>query len=147
MNEVYLTGKVVQIYPMKQSENGYDYVTFLLKTAKFYKMGRYCDDDEAKYIKVPIIAWRKLAQRVSKDLKPGKIIFVRAHVAVFETKNEKGASYLNPKITLDGYTPNYDLKMAEFGKSNEEIRHECLALMFDENDENGQPPKGGKKDE
>lgn len=130
MNEVNLVGKVEKVYPAKVSKNGYKSVTFTLKTAKIYHMGESdYEKDNVAIATIPIVAWRMIAERVEKDLTPGKVIFARCHVAVFESSNDKGAKYLNPKIILDGYTPNYESKMYKYGKTDEEVRHECFAIL------------------
>ena len=129
MNELNLVGKVEKVYPAKESKNGYKNITFTIKTAKIYNMEQYFEHDNIAYATIPVMAWKKIADRVEKDLKPGDLIFARCHVAVFESKSQKGATYLNPKIILDGYTPNYESKMSAYGKTDEEIRHECLALL------------------
>lgn len=128
MNEIQLIGKVKKIYPMQKSAAGYEHITFLLKTPKIM---RYDPDynDDIQYSTIPIIAWRKLAHRVERDIKVDDNVYVKAHISVFENKTSSGASYLNPKIVLDGFTHDYELRLQRSDKTDEIQHHIAMSLL------------------
>lgn len=128
MNEAQFIGKVTKIYPMQKSTGGYENVTLLLKVPKIVRLDNDYEDD-IQYSTIPIIAWRKLANRVNRDVKVNDLIYVKAHIAVFENKTSTGSTYVNPKIVLDGFTHNYELRLAQSNKTKEIQHHIVMSLL------------------
>ena len=128
MNESQFIGKVQKIYPMQKSTGGYEYITFLLRVPKIMRLDHEYEDD-IHYSTIPITAWRKLAHRVNRDVKENDIIYVKAHIAVFENRTSKGSTYVNPKIVLDGFTHNYTLRLEQTTKTDEVQHHIATSLL------------------
>ncbi len=128
MNEAQFIGKVKKIYPMQKSTGGYEYITFLLKVPKITRLDSEYEDD-IQYSTIPITAWRKLAQRVERDINVNDIVYVKAHVSVFENQTSKGSTYVNPKIVLDGFTHNYDLRLSQSNKTDELKHHIAMSIL------------------
>lgn len=128
MNEAQFIGKVTKVYPMQKSTGGYENITFLLKVPKIIRLDNDYEDD-VKYSTIPIIAWRKLANRVNRDVKVNDLIFVKAHIAVFENKTSTGSTYVNPKIVLDGFTHNYEFRLEQSNKTKEIQHHIAMSLL------------------
>lgn len=134
MNEVKLIGKIMKVYPLKKSVGGHEYITFTIKVPKIMRMEKD-DEDDIQYTNIPITAWRDRAKRVERDLEAGDIIYLRAHISIFENKTAKGASYMNPKIVLDGFTPNYEYHLQRSNRTAEEQHHIAMSILRLQNEE------------
>lgn len=97
MNRVFLVGNVTKDVELKKSTNGLNYCRFTLAVTRAF--GNEKGEKECDFIN--IVAWRVLAETMSKYVKKGDKLGVVAKIQTRVTRDEEGKTTYITDIIAD----------------------------------------------